>query len=352
MSKHGAAPLSGIVTLRDVAQAANVSISTASRALAGTGLVNRRTESRVVRTAENLGYTPNSLARGLATRSSRLIGLILHNLVNASFQQIAEIAQQRLLASNYQMVLCVTKDDPKIEEQYLQMLFEHRVDGLLITPTGENASILARYKASGREVVTLVRRHGGCDLDAVLLDDVEGAYRGTQHLLSLGHERIGLIVGREETTSGRERLSGYLRALREGGIDPRPTYIHQVPYRADEGSRACMELLDAPDPPTAIFAANHEASFGVLQVLSERDISIPSQMSLLCYEDAPWFKLQKPGISVVLNGADAMADLAVDMLLGRLARGRDRSVSLPEGKQELRVGSNLMLRNSTHRPRG
>ena len=335
-------------TLEDVARAARVSVSTASRALAGKGLANRLTELKVRRAAAELGYRPNTLARGLKTRSSRLIGLVVHNLVNASFQTLVEVAQKRLLGEGYQVILCITGDDAEQEARTLEILADHRIDGLIIVPTGHNGARLASLEASGVPVVCVVRRDEAADLEAVLAADPEGAYAGTGYLLDLGHRRVGLVAGRQETTSGRERLSGYLRALNERGIPTDQTLVHVGPYDPETGVLASRRFLDMENPPSALFVANHEASFGVLRVLSERRIAIPEQLSLLCYEDVPWFSWHRPAISVVDNGAPNIASLAVDRLLRRTAPGGPDE----EEKREFRVGARLVVRESCSPPAG
>lgn len=339
-SKNG-----GIVTLKEVARAADVSVSTVSRALSGTGLVNGKTEARILKTAEKLGYRTNTLARGLATRSSRLIGLVLHNLVNASFNMIAEMAQARLRHFNYQMILCISDDDPEAEASFIDTLFDHRIDGLLITPTGKNGAKLEELRKAGIPLVTMMRHQPGLVSDAVLPDDMDGAYKGTSYLISRGHQRIGLIVGLEETTSGRERLAGYLRALRENGIEVNADLIRKVPYKPEYGRKAGEELFKSAEPPSAIFAANHEGSFGVMQALADHKLHIPDDISLLCYEDAPWYRWNRPGISVVNVGAESMATLAVDRLVEHL-RVKDDPTLPHQFGQEFRIGANLEHRDS------
>lgn len=338
------------VTLRDVAQAARVSISTASRALSGNGLANRATEMRVKRIAAELGYRPNTLARGLKTRSSRLIGLVLHNLVNASFQVLAEVVQKRLGGEGYQVILCITGDDPEQEARTLMTLADHRIDGLIIVPTGTNGEALASLETSGVPVVCVVRRDESVELEAVLAADPEGAFAGTRYLLELGHRRVGLVVGRQETTSGSERLSGYLRALRERGVPVDQSLVHAGPYDPETGAVACRRFLDMESPPTALFVANHEASFGVLRVLSECNIAVPEELSVLCYEDVPWFRWHRPAISVVDNGAPNIANLAVDRLLRRI--GNEPGGADDEERREFRVGARLIIRESCRPPAG
>jgi LacI family transcriptional regulator len=332
------------VTLKDVAQAARVSISTASRALTGTGLTSERTQQRLTRIARELGYRPNPIARGLKTGQSRLVALLVHNLTNASFQVMAEVVQARLKALNYQMLLCIGGDDAQQESDTLTTLVDHRIDGLIVVPTGRNGAQL-KALANDVPIVCLVRRDDATDLETVLADDPQGAYLGTRHLIELGHKRIGLIVGRQDTTSGRERLSGYVRALREAGIAKDDTLIHAGHFEPETGATGCRKLLDLPRPPSAIFVANHEATLGALRVIAERNIAIPDDLSLLCYEDMPWFEWHRPAISIVDNGARDLANLAVDRLLHRMdAKGNGN-----DGVREYRVGARLVQRDSCRR---
>src|SRR5260370_2084870 len=169
------------------------------------------------------------------------------------------------------MVLCIDGDDPQQESETVTTLADHRVDGLIVVPTGKNGAALTAL-AKDVPIVCLVRREDGTDLETVLADDAEGAYVGTRYLVGLGHRRIGLIVGRPDTTSGRERLSGYVRALHEASIPPDDTLIHAGHYEPETGAASCRKLLDLTDPPSAIFVANHEATLGVLRVTAERDL--------------------------------------------------------------------------------
>lgn len=331
------------VTLKDVAEAARVSVSTASRALGGGGLASERTQQRLLRIAQELGYRPNPIARGLKTGQSRLVGLLIHNLANASFQVMAEVVQARLKALGYQMLLCIAGDDPQQEKDMLGMLGDHRVDGLIVVPTGRNGARLAALEAGDVPVVCVVRRDEEAELETVLADDPQGAYSGTRYLIGLGHRRVGLVVGRQDTTSGRERLAGYIRALREADIAVDEALIHAGRYEPETGVVACRKLLDLTEPPTAIFVANHESALGVLRVTAERRLSIPGDLSLLCYEDTPWFEWHRPSISVVDSGARDLANLAVDRLLHRIEAGAARN---GDDTREYRVGARLVKRDS------
>ncbi len=330
------------VTLRDVALAANVSISTASRALDGGTLISLQTRTRIQNLASKLGYRPNIMARGLKTRTSGLIGVAVHNLANASFRVLAEIMQRRMRAEGFQVLLGITADDAGQELDTLAALAGQRIEGLIICPTGLNGAQLVALEAAGTPVTCVVRRDDAVELETVLAADPEGAFVGVNHLIELGHRRIGIIAGRPETTSGRERLSGYRRALQEAGITYDPTLVHTGRYEPETGLQGCKILLEGPNPPTALFVANHESALGVLRGLAERNIAIPGQMSLLCYEDMPGFEWQRPAISVVDSGAEAMAQLAADRLLARI-RGGTSAAGL---NREYRIGARLIRRQS------
>jgi LacI family transcriptional regulator len=335
------------VTLKDVAEAARVSVSTASRALGGGGLASERTQQRLARIARELGYRPNPIARGLKTGQSRLVGLLVHNLTNASFQVMAEVVQTRLKAIGYQMLLCIAGDDPQQEKDTLATLADHRVDGLIVVPTGKNGAALTALQAGDIPVVCVVRRHEASELETVLADDPQGAYLGTRYLIELGHRRIGLVVGRQDTTSGRERLSGYVRSLREAEIPLEDGLIHAGHFEPETGVVACRQFLDLAQPPSAIFVANHESALGVLRVTAERGVSIPGDLSLLCYEDTPWFEWHRPAISVVDSGARELANLAVDRLLHRIeAKNDHKNGHAAPGGRDYRVGARLVKRDS------
>jgi len=327
------------VTLRDVARAANVSVATASRALAGSSLINQVTQRHVVQIAAALGYRTNTFARALKTKSSRLIGLTVHNLENASFQVLVSVVQARMQALGYQVILTISSDDPAQEREILRTLVDHGVDGLVVVPTGANGAQLLAMEHADIPVICAVRRVEGAALESVLAADLDGAYAGTRRLLELGHRRIGLIVGMGDTTSGKERLAGYMRALQEAGLPVDPALIQTGRYTPATGVAAANALLSLPEPPTAIFVANHESSVGVLRVISERGLSIPDDLSVLFYEDSPWFEWQRPAISVVDSGAAELANLAVDRLMQRLG-------GVANSGREYRVGSRLIERAS------
>ncbi|MET7573204.1 LacI family DNA-binding transcriptional regulator [Streptomyces sp. NPDC005492] len=331
------------VTLDEVAEAAGVSKSTASRVLSGSDRVSDRTQRAVMAAAERLGYRPNRIASGLRTRRSNLIGLVITNLVNASFHTITGIVQRRLDELGYQVLLCITDSDPARERRYLEMLLDHRVDGLIIVGTGENTPVVADVAAAGIPVVNLIRSPDGAPGDAVMAADREGAVLATRHLLRLGHRRIAFIGGPASVDSGRERYAGYVEALASAGLEPDPALIARGPYEVPFGAEAVMRLMGEGPRPTALYSANHEATFGALGALVQLGIRIPDELSLVCHEEAPWFPYWHPPITFVDNGARDLGELAAEQLLRRIGKHEN---PLEGAGRAIRVGSKLVVRES------
>ena len=331
-------------TLVDVARLSNVSRSTASRVLSGSPRVSSVTRAAVLQAAEELGYRPNRSARALRTDRSRLIGLVLTNLVNASFQTMTEVLQRRLADEDYQMLLCLTGGSTEMEATYVSMLIEHQVDGLIMMGSSGVVSAPEALRNSTIPVVNLIRRELPVTADSVLAADEEGAHQATAHLTQLGHRRIGLIVGTPDHPAGNDRRAGYLRALGEADIPIDPELIADGPYSPEFGARMIRRLLDLADPPTALFLANHEASLGALPILAERGILIPSKLSVVCFEDAPFFRYSRPPLTFVDHDPHGLADLAVNVLLNRL-RG-----STEAAPRQYRLGAKLVERDSCGPP--
>lgn len=337
------------VTLKDVAEAADVSMSTASRALGGSPLISAETRALVDAAAERLGYRPNRAASALRSKRSHLIGLVLNNLVNASFHTIAEVVQRRLALDGYQLILGTTDADPAAEKRLLETLGDHGVDGVILIGTGQNAAVTNRFLADGMAVVNLIRSSRDSAAPTVLAGDRDGAYDATDYLVAQGHTAIGYIGGPDTADSGRDRYSGYVSALERAGLDVDPDLVIKGPFTQEFGAEAITTLLDRAPHMTALFAANHESVFGVIPGLAARGIRIPDDLSLLCYEDIPWLEMWRPAITVVDNGARQLAELAVDLLLQQISATQNAGspASPPERlNRTYRVGAQLVHRDS------
>jgi LacI family transcriptional regulator len=325
-------------TLQDIADACGVTRATASRALSGAPGVGVAARARITETAERLGYRPNRVAQGLRNRQSHLVGLILTNLVNASFQKMTEVMQERFDAAGYHTILSVSGGRLEQEERQLSMLLERQADGIVMLGSDGLVPLSPLARLAPVPIVNLVRRLDPQPADSVLARDREGAYQATSYLIGLGHSRIALIVGKRDTHEGNERRAGYLLALKDAGVGPDPSIVVEGAYAPETGTGAIRQLFDqAGKPPTALLIANHEAAFGALPALSERRIQIPEQVSVIVYEDAPWFAYWAPPLTVVDNQPTVMAEAAVSMLLARLRQ--PAAVGTADGAPRLLVRS-------------
>lgn len=330
------------VTLIDVAHAAGVSRSTASRALSGSTSISPQTRAAVQEAARKLQYRPNRAAGTLRSRRSHLIGLVMENLHNASFRTVAEVVQKRASDKGFQVILCITGADVAREREVLEMMAEHGVDGTVVIGSGRNA-LASNDLLSSSAVVNLFRFVEGSKAPNVLGDDVDGAMFATRALLGLGHRNIGYIGGTEHADSGRERFEGYRRALSEYHIEVDESLVRKGSFTTYFGEEAMGSLLEHSPKMTALYAANHEAVFGILPTLVARGVSIPNDLSLVCHEDMPWLEMWQPAITTIDNGAQQLAAVAMDLLFQQIDSG---IIGKEDQGRTYRIGSTLIERNS------
>jgi len=337
-------------TLKTVAAKAGISVSTASRALRSSPRVSAATQKHVKRVAVDIGYRPNQAARALRSGESRLIGLVLNNLLNVSFHTIAEVVQQRLSVHGYQLILSTTSGDAGVERELLMKLTDHGVDGVIVIGSGKNSKTLNSILQSGVPVVNVIRSSPDSLAPTVLAGDRDGASMATEYLVSLGHRRIGYVGGLETTDSGRERYLGYISGLNRNGIEVDEIMVRRGPFDPEFGAKAIEELLATENGMTALFAANHEAVFGILPVLAARGISLPQNLSVICYEDMPLLQTWQPAITVIDTGATEIAELTVDLILKQVSNLKKSSEGKRKQARTYRVGASLIARHSCASP--
>lgn len=338
------------VGLREVARRSGVSVSTASRALGGSKRVSAATAAKVKAAAEALGYRPNASARVLRTARSEFVGLVVTNLVNTSFHTIAEVVQRELARHGYQLMLTVTAGDAAAERAALRTLAEHTAAGVIVV--GSDGAASEELRALGMPTVHLARRPPHPAGDCVLGDDITGGRLAAEYLLGLGHRRIAVIAGPASVQSGRERMAGYWLGLRTAGLEPADELALATAQSPDAGADAVAALIGLPARrrPTALIIANHEAGYGALPALRERSVSVPAELSVVCYEDSPLARWWHPAVTVIDNNAHQMGELAAQLLLKRLAPGHQDGAGAGEFS-EFRVGARLVERDSCRAPR-
>lgn len=327
------------VTIADVAAAAGVSRSTASRVVSDHPSVSAAAREAVLAAASALGYRANPAARALRGGSSRLMGLAVTNLVNASIQTVVERLHDRAHESGYQVLMAVTGGDPDREAEVIEALVDHRVAGLLVMPSGSPDRI-NRLARQGIPVVALIRDLRRLEVPVVLDDDRTGAASATNHLIELGHRAIAFVGGPPNVHSGRERYNGYIDAMRKAGLPVDPALVHRGPFDPSWGADVAAKLWSS-ESCDALFVSNHEALFGVVQAFAQAGVAIPGELSLIGFEDAPLFRFWHPSVSVVDTHPAELADTAFGLLMERVSAGLD------PGRVRVTVRSTLMVRESS-----
>ncbi|GAB2598472.1 LacI family DNA-binding transcriptional regulator [Pseudactinotalea suaedae] len=328
-------------TIKEVAEAAGVSRSTASRALSGTGYVAENVRSRVRLAAEELGYVVDATARSLKQQSSRLIGVVVSDLRNAFYSALAAGAARACRSAGYTMVLLDDWGHEDDETSAAETFVALRVAGVVATPV---TATLSRYLVRHRiPVIEADRRFSEDTVSAVVVDNRAAARATTEHLLALGHRRIALLLDETEWTTGNDRREGYTDALRAGGhaIDPR--LVVPTGWDAEAARQAATELLQRPDPPTAVFAANNLLAEGAWRAAADLGIAVPDRLSLVAFDDASWMSMVSPGVTAVVQDPEAIGALAVGALIDEL-RGEQ------EAPRTVVVPTRMIRRGSTAIP--
>jgi len=319
MAMHAA-----VATLDDVARQAGTSVATAGRALGGYGKVAAATRERVLKAAGQLHYRPNALARSMKQRSSLTIGVIVGNVCNPFFSAILREVEDTVGGQGYQVIMCNTDESIEKELAHARALLEHRVDGIILSPTtGENGEVSLAAKeiyASGIPLVFIDRAVKGMKVPTVVSDNLSAAQEATTHLIEQGHRRIGLIVGRRTLDTMSERIEGYRRALSEHQIGfDEPLVVDAVHVGVEGGYRATKHLLELHVPPTTLLVANNLLVLGALNAIKEKGLTIPDNVALIGWDDfyaAP--HLQTP-LTMVNQPAHAMASIAAEQLMKMLS---------------------------------
>ncbi|MCS3493328.1 LacI family transcriptional regulator [Arthrobacter sp. JUb119] len=309
-------PSSARVTINDVARAAQVSVSTVSKVVNGRYGVAPATIAKVHQVISELGYETSLVASSLRSTRTNIIGILVAEFEPFSLGLLNGISAT-LRGTQYDLMAYAGNLSPEghagWERRSLSRLGGTLIDGaIIVTPTVEvpHSSV----------PVVAIDPHAGPEMPiAIDVDNRSGAYTATRHLLDLGHRRIGHIRGRGDLASAHLREQGYRQALEEAGVEFDGQLSHDGDYQHDAAVQAAHDLLDLPQPPTAIFAANDLSALAALQVAGERGLQVPGDLSIIGFDDIPAAAQSSPPLSTVRQPLHEMGAQAVSMLLGLLA---------------------------------
>lgn len=329
-----------MVTMQEVADAANVSIATVSRVLSNKPNVRPEVRERVLKVVDDLGYRTNRTARRLRTQTSGVIGLLVSDIRNPFFTDIARAIEDIAHQNDMNVFLCNTDENPEKEALYLNTLLDENVDGIILSPTPSDAEHFTSIIDNPTPIVMIDRRIDGISADYVLSDNIESAYVLTKHLIEQGCQRINALIGLSKSTTGRERMAGYTQSMEIHGQTPLAAFVS--PYEADAEAQVSAWLA-SDDPPDAIITGNLRLTIGTLTALQQQGLGVPDDILLAGFDETVWMQHIGKGITVISQPTYEMGRTAAELLLQRLKDTTDRPA------REVILKGQLIVRGSTTR---
>jgi len=333
------------VTIRDVARAAGVHPGTVSRALDDEkrALVNAETAARVLEAAQSLGYRPNRIARGLKTNRSYTIGVLIPDITNPLFPPILRGIEDRLGAAGYTALVVNTDNDPSRERIHLEAMRARQVDGFISATARLDRELLDEIGAGTVPLVLVNRSLEDRSVSSVTVNDRQGIGLAVDHVVGLGHTRIAHVAGPQNLSTGHRRYLGFVAAMQAAGLEVIEGLVRYCRYfTEEEGARACAELLDGGEGPTAIVAANDLVALGCYDALEVRGLSCPRDISIIGFNDMPFVDRLQPPLSSVRVPQREIGTVAADLLLQSLEDGGEA--------REILLDPALVVRGSTAPP--
>lgn len=304
--------------MKDIARMAGVSVATVSRALHNPNIVTPETREKVLSAAEELNYLPNRLAQSLRTRKSRIIGLVVPDVINPIYTELVEIIQQQFDELGYSLILCESGENPKKELNYLRLLQGWNAAGIIIAPVAKTDITSPIWKAVADKLIQLSRYVPGIPSGAILSDNYGGAWRATNHLISLGYKRIAMISGPLTVNTARDRTGGYFKALHDANITvPSELVIHGM-FSEEEGYKATKKFLSLSEPPEAIFSGSNLLTIGSLTALKDAGIRIPDDIAVVSFDDLNTGAILNPPLTCVAQRLGEIGRGAVNLILSSM----------------------------------
>lgn len=336
--------------IRDLAEILGLSITTVSRVLNGKAKkyrIREETQKRVLQAARQYNYTPNKLARGLKLARTETLGLIIPDISNPFFADIAQSIEKEARSKGYSLILCDSGEDPLIEKELIDLLLSHKVDGIIIAPMGTDYKHIIHTYNSGMPLVVVDRCFPETGLPFITSDNFQGGYDAVNYLISMGHRKIACIQGFPKSRPTIERLRGYMDAFRNNSIPIDKSLIVGDDYSTENGYKQTRILFSMEDPPTAIFALSNLIGLGVIKAVDEMGLKIPENLSLISFDEQPYSAFLGTPMTTIAQKKSEMGQLAVDILLKYITNKEYRKKVI-----NITLKTNLIIRNSVKKLSG
>ena len=305
-------------TVHDVAKRAKVAPITVSRVINNSGYVSQATRERVEAAVKELGYVPNTLARGLRSKQTKTLALVVTDITNPYFTLMARGVEDVAGTSDYSVVYCNTDESEAKEEKYVNLLAQRQVDGVLLVPSCGNVKTIKFLLSNDINVVALDRHVSGVKIDCVRSDSENGAYHLIKLLIGLGHKRIATITGPKDVSTSVDRAAGYRRALAESGLEEYEQVYYGM-FNQESGYKFARQVMMHSPKPTAIFGANNYIAIGIIKALRDLKFDVPGDVSVVAFDDFPESMLLVPFLTIAYQPAYKMGRMATELLLKRIS---------------------------------
>ncbi|MGP4079250.1 LacI family DNA-binding transcriptional regulator [Pseudalkalibacillus sp. R45] len=329
-------------TIYDVAKKASVSIATVSKVINNTGRISEPTRVKVLEAMKQLDYRPSVVASALTRKKTDTLGLLVPDISNPFFSEIARNIEDRAHERGLSVIICSTDYNEEKEKKYIDLLKRKQVDGFIISSGFKNLDLLKSLMDQNIPVAMLALDNPSINVNVISVDDHRGGYQATAHLLAQGHENIAYIG--EDVRSSNIRIFGYREAHEDYSVPIDEENIVKIPSTMDDSREMTKKLLERPNPPTAIFAANDLLAIGVIQGAREKGLNVPEDLSVVGFDDTILATITVPMLTTVAQPINAMGNKIVDVLIeeiGGKKKVKERNLFTPS----------LIIRGTTGRPR-
>lgn len=316
-----------------------MSTATVSHVINETRFVSDELKARVCQVMRELNYRPDAIARSLRRKETQNIGMIVPDISYPFLAEVARGVEDAGFELGYNVILCDSDGNLEMEANYIGLLQEKKVDGIVFVAAGESSSHVQALIEQGVPVVVVDRELPGVEVDTVMADNVGSGYQATEHLVGLGHRRIGCIAGPQMLGISNKRVEGYRRALEQHGIPLREELIARGDFRCRGGYEAMRELLALDEPFTAVFACNDLMAVGAICATSKKKLRMPQDIAIIGCDDIALASFTNPSLTTVAQPKHEMGAAAVEMLVERI-----RDKSRPPARRFL--PTELVLRDS------
>lgn len=310
------------ITIADIARKAGVSRSTVSRVITNNPNVSTDTREKIQSIIDSYKYKPNSLARGLAVGKINVIALIIGDIRNPFYSEMVWMIENILTENGYMVVLCDSGYTIEKEISYLQTVKQLGFSGVILASALESSELTSILKTMDCPVLLINRYIKSFECDSVILDNFQGGYTATRHLIELGHTKIGMLAGPVKSTSSLERLEGYKQALQNFQIEYRENFVVNGNLTIEDGYKYGVNLIKSiGDKPTAVFAGNDLMAIGIIQAYNEYGLNIPEELSIVGFDDISYSSINKIGLTTIRQPLQEMAHMVAKRILKKIQDG-------------------------------